>query len=190
MGDADVLRYALGGVYFHRDGGEQIAVATNARRLVAATWGKEDAADVNAVVPRSACEQVIAMAMGTTNEVVMSANEGRVALAMKTSQCNTTLDVLPLAGRFPDYRSMFMGFRDKESMAVVLDVAVLEETLATFRRMGVEQVVLAVADYDSPVAITGENEEGVSVAGLLTPKSHRGDAVELGWMPGAPEASA
>ena len=143
MGNPDTLRYALGGVYFHRDpsNGEQIAAATDGRRIVAATWGKEDAADVDAVIPASVCEQVIAMAAGVTNRVVMSTHEDRVALSLKNPPCNTTLDVLPLDGRFPDYRSIFTSSRDKESVALLLDVALLEEMLATFRRMGVGQVV-------------------------------------------------
>ena len=184
--DEDALRYAIGGVRFHHDpdSGKQIAVATDGRRLIAATWAVEDAFDAEATIHASICTQVIAMTTGTINRVVMTSNEGRIALSANHPPCNTTLDVLPLDGRFPEYHSTFLDSRDKDSTAVVLDVALFEEMLATFRQMGVERVVLAVADADSPISLTGEDEDGVSLAGLLMPSSAPGDAVEVGWMPG------
>ena len=42
--DPDASRYALGGVYFERaEDGSPVAVATDGRRMVAATWGEDPA---------------------------------------------------------------------------------------------------------------------------------------------------
>ena len=206
-------RYALDGVKFEFAGDEPIAVAADGRRMMAASWQEDDHrsypdvpgfnpfAEVEAViVPASVCKQVIAVPEATGKPHTLSGvrnvrmgkdvSAERVVIALAGRKHNTLLDVSPLTGRFPHYRDLFAEARERaeNAISVSLTVGLWEEMLATFRAMGVEWVVLTVANPETAITLTGQTEDGVSVAGLLTPRGPEvhdkdRDVPTIGWTP-------
>ncbi|KKM63581.1 hypothetical protein LCGC14_1510000 [marine sediment metagenome] len=206
----DHRRYALGGIRFERsDDGQPIAVATDGRRLMAATWredGLESYPEVLGnpfvevgpiIVPASICKQVIEVSevmnrppslSGIRNvRMVQGEPGGRFSIELAGKKYDTILLSSPLEGRFPHWRETFNKARSgvQGATTVLLTGERWEGMLATFRKMGIECVTLAVDNHETRMILTGQNEDGVSVAGLLMPNpcDKDRDPPVIGWTP-------
>jgi hypothetical protein len=183
-------------VYFHRQAnGSPIAVATDGRKLIAATW-QEGAppfatATFQANIPAAVCERVLSFSAPQSRYVLIDKKDesvNRVSIKQGASANIETLDVATLEGRFPQYRDLFLDASGTTTTKLIVNG--LEEVMANFREMGVTEVTMAVHD-DHRIIFTGENEDGVSVAAVLMDCRVDEDTVpQLGWTPSRAKVTA
>ncbi len=191
--DDEAHRYELGGIMFQRDAsGSPIAAASNGNIMVAVGWDDDySSVAFEAIVPTEACRQMYAYGEvdGCVTIDKYSDDSARCVLGAYAHDTEVNIASPVLEGRFPKYQ---YDFKPTAGATVVkLKVSMLNDVLATFADMEIDDIVIAVVNHETVVTMTGTNADGVSIAVAAMPKSKDdGTATVLGWTPGVVEAKS
>jgi DNA polymerase-3 subunit beta len=98
---ADDSRPVLTGVYFHSDGGQVVAVATDSYRLAEYKLGKNQSA-VNFLLPASAANDLLRIINDADKEVSVTHDDQQVLFQVG----DITLVARLIEGNYPDYRKL------------------------------------------------------------------------------------